>query len=183
MNEINWSEIDWDDLVPRLLLYARYKLRRRPKSSTLLGASEEDFVSQAIEKTISGVRRWENEEVSLLDHLMGVVSSDIYNENRKNYMFFENDNSSLENIVDERTPEDNLVYLDLENDLKKFREYVGEKDKELHEYLLLASVYELSSKEIEKHMDIVSDKIYQFRRRLRRLANQWILNKKDINHE
>ena len=79
---INWTEIDWDDLVPRLLLLAMSRLSRMTwrgrRNDMPPGAAEaEDFVNDAIAKTIAGVRVWSRNNCTLFQHLAGVVVSDI----------------------------------------------------------------------------------------------------------
>lgn len=77
-----WSAVDWDDVVPRLLLLAMSRLSRMTwrgrRDAVLPGAAEaEDFVNDAITKTIAGVRVWSKENCTLFQHLAGVVVSDI----------------------------------------------------------------------------------------------------------
>jgi len=79
---INWTAQDWDDLVPRLMLLAvsrLYRMTWRGRSGEAPpGAAEaEDFVHDAISKTISGVRIWNPDHCTLFRHLAGVVVSDI----------------------------------------------------------------------------------------------------------
>lgn len=79
---IDWKEQDWDDLVPRLLLLAVSRLYRMTwrgrRGENPPGAAEaEDYVNDAIAKTISGVRVWNPENCTLFQHLAGVVVSDI----------------------------------------------------------------------------------------------------------
>jgi hypothetical protein len=80
--KIDWQAQDWDDLVPRLLLLAVSRLRRMTwrgdRRGPPPGASEaEDFVNEAISKTIAGVRIWTPEACTLFQHLAGVIVSDI----------------------------------------------------------------------------------------------------------
>ena len=77
-----WATVDWDDLVPRLLLLAMSRLSRmtwrgRRGTATPGAAEAEDFVNDAIVKTISGQRVWQEEKCTLFQHLAGVVVSDI----------------------------------------------------------------------------------------------------------
>lgn len=79
---VDWSAVDWDDLVPRLLLLAMSRLSRMSwrgqHGSIAPGAAEaEDFVNDAIAKTMDGVRVWSKEACSLFQHLAGIVVSDI----------------------------------------------------------------------------------------------------------
>ncbi|MEZ5935002.1 MAG: hypothetical protein R3F54_24335 [Alphaproteobacteria bacterium] len=77
-----WAAVDWDDLVPRLLLLAMSRLSRMTwrgrRHAPPPGAAEaEDFVNEAIAKTMAGVRVWTKESCTLFQHLAGVVVSDI----------------------------------------------------------------------------------------------------------
>jgi hypothetical protein len=79
---IDWQAQDWDDLVPRLLLLAVSRLQRMTWRGQRRGpppgaAEAEDFVNDAISKTIAGVRIWNPEACSLFQHLAGVIVSDI----------------------------------------------------------------------------------------------------------
>lgn len=77
-----WSAVDWDELVPRLLLLAMSRLSRmtwrgRRGAATPGAAEAEDFVNEAIVKTMSGQRVWQKDKSTLFQHLAGVVVSDI----------------------------------------------------------------------------------------------------------
>jgi hypothetical protein len=79
---IDWQAQDWDDLVPRLLLLAVSRLQRMTWRGQRRGpppgaAEAEDFVNDAISKTIAGVRIWNPQACTLFQHLAGVVVSDI----------------------------------------------------------------------------------------------------------
>ena len=78
----DWAAQDWDDLVPRLLLLAVSRLYRMTwrgrRGEAPPGAAEaEDYVNDAISKTIAGVRIWNSGNCTLFQHLAGVVVSDI----------------------------------------------------------------------------------------------------------
>lgn len=80
--DIDWAAQDWDDLVPRLMLLAVSRLYRmtwrgRAREAPPGAAEAEDFVHDAISKTISGVRIWNPDACTLFQHLAGVVVSDI----------------------------------------------------------------------------------------------------------
>lgn len=79
---VDWSAVDWDDLVPRLLLLAMSRLSRMTwrgqRGSIAPGAAAaEDFVNDAIAKTMDGIRVWSSDKCSLFQHLAGIVVSDI----------------------------------------------------------------------------------------------------------
>ena len=79
---IDWAAQDWDDLVPRLLLLAVSRLYRmtwrgRAGEAPPGAAEAEDYVNDAIAKTMSGLRVWQPANCTLFQHLAGVVVSDI----------------------------------------------------------------------------------------------------------
>ena len=80
-SDFDWTQIDWNDLYPRLLLVAEGKLNRLIWRGTRFGPipggqTSHDFVQAAIEKTRRGIRIW-NPEVSIFQHLVGIILSDI----------------------------------------------------------------------------------------------------------
>lgn len=80
--DTDWATQNWDDLVPRLLLLAVSRLYRMTwrgrRGETPPGAAEaEDYVNDAISKTISGVRAWNPGNCTLFQHLAGVIVSDV----------------------------------------------------------------------------------------------------------
>lgn len=101
--DVNWDAVDWNDLIPRLLLVASVLIRRRTwrgqvKGPVLGGREAEDFVFDAIYKTIDGLRRWDANRISLFVHLCGVIRSDVNHwamrvENRVTIL--ENENEKL----------------------------------------------------------------------------------------
>src|SRR5262245_33436415 len=80
-SDFDWTQIDWNDLYPRLLLVAEGKLNRLIWRGMRFGPipgghTSYDFVQAAIEKTKEGIRAW-NPEISIFQHLAGVILSDI----------------------------------------------------------------------------------------------------------
>lgn len=80
--QIDWTAQDWEDLVPRLLLLAVSRLSRmtwrgRRQGPTPGAAQPEDFVNDAIAKTMAGIRAWDPERCTLFQHLAGAIVSDI----------------------------------------------------------------------------------------------------------
>ena len=79
---VDWAAQDWDDLVPRLLLFAAGRLRRLIWRGDRRGVPPgaplpEDLVHEAIAKTIAGQRVWDRTAASLFQHLAGVIASDL----------------------------------------------------------------------------------------------------------
>src|ERR1700680_2402805 len=80
-HRVDWATIDWEDLNARLLLVAAKKLKRLFWRGMRSGAppggkTAEDFVQDAIAKTLEGRRVW-NGDCSLFEHLVGIISGDI----------------------------------------------------------------------------------------------------------
>ena len=80
-SDFDWTQIDWNDLYPRLLLVAEGKLNRLIWRGARFGPvpggqTSHDFVQAAIEKTKGGIRAW-NPEISIFQHLAGVILSEI----------------------------------------------------------------------------------------------------------
>ncbi len=79
---IDWTAQDWEDLVPRLLLLAVSRLSRMTwrghrRGPTPGAAQAEDFVNDAIAKTMAGIRVWDPDRCTLFQHLAGAIVSDI----------------------------------------------------------------------------------------------------------
>ncbi len=77
-----FAGVDWEDVVPRLLLLAMSRLSRmtwrgRRNAPPPAAADAEDFVNDAIAKTLAGVRVWSKANCTLFQHLAGIVVSDI----------------------------------------------------------------------------------------------------------
>jgi hypothetical protein len=162
----DWNQIDWNDLYPRLMLVAARRLRR---SQWRVLRSEQDFVHDAIRKTISGVRRWDFEKYELYVHLCGVIYSEISN------AVTSMDNRSMEhidNIVDfpltsEHSPERIIIEKDL---LEKFLDFLKNRDPDLLVYF--------NSTFFSEAIDTARQKTLQekegLRKRLRKAANAFL---------
>ncbi|NKC13456.1 MAG: hypothetical protein GKR94_15065 [Gammaproteobacteria bacterium] len=78
---VDWTEFNWEDLVSRLALYAAFQVRKkfwRGHRSEAPGAWEPmDLVHIAIEKTLSGQRKWDSSARPLFEHLTGIINSEI----------------------------------------------------------------------------------------------------------
>lgn len=83
---VDWSKVDWSELLPILLKWARYCSRRAGGSSNSsmedVGMSAQDLVQTAILATMSDRRPWRG-KVSLLEHLTAVIRSIASNEVKK----------------------------------------------------------------------------------------------------
>lgn len=129
-----WSDIDWDDLVPRLILYAHRKINRLiwrgSKSKTLPdGQDAQGIVQTAIAKTIAGDRRWKQEKHSLFKHLKDVIDSEIShlvnrNENRS---FHVSDETIETQPCSRFSPEDAVL---LKQEKNRLIDFIYKKDKD-----------------------------------------------------
>jgi DNA-directed RNA polymerase specialized sigma24 family protein len=77
-HHVDWTMIDWEDLHPRLLLVATKKLKRLFWRGGAIpgGKTADDFVQDAIAKTLEWRRPW-NGDCTLFKHLVGIISGDI----------------------------------------------------------------------------------------------------------
>jgi len=76
-------EFPWEEKIPRLLLYASHKAKKKRWRSVFDGHLPEgkecqDVVSHAIEKVLSGERKWNpQEQPDLFRYLTGIIDSDL----------------------------------------------------------------------------------------------------------
>lgn len=68
--------------IKGLFVYARKKLSAFQKNGNLTHLTEEDVVHTALEKTLSGERRWNSGSCTVYGYFLGVISSLISNEGR-----------------------------------------------------------------------------------------------------
>jgi hypothetical protein len=78
---IDWTQVEWEDLYPRLVYLAALKLKRlrwrgKPSGPVPGGKTAKDIVHDAVVKTMSGQRIW-NRDRTLFEHLAGVISGDV----------------------------------------------------------------------------------------------------------
>jgi hypothetical protein len=83
MSGVDWTQVDWDDLYPRLLSVAAGRLNRLSWRGKRFGPipgakTPKDIVHDAIVKTMTGQRVW-NRKYSLFKHLVGVIYGEISN--------------------------------------------------------------------------------------------------------
>lgn len=179
---INWETVAWNDIIPRLLLFARRR-RDRFEAGTHLPL-EEDLVSSAIEKTIAGTRVWEPERVGLLEHLFGVIRSDLYNEVRKSRSHISED------VTAERfasllpsskpTPED---VAENRSVLTVFLKELQAKDQQVYEWFSLVGLYGLAEADIQSTLGVSKTDVAKMRRRLRRYIDDFVEEETTHEHE
>lgn len=173
MEAIKWEKVAWEDIIPRLVLFAE---RRRWRFSTGMSLpSGEDLASSAIEKTISGTRIWKPERASLMQHLFGVVKSDLSNEIRKG-MLRGSDNVDVEQVAlqiasGELTPEELAVNRSV---LEAFLMELKAKDPSVHKWFTLTAAYGLSEGDVQDNLGFGPKEIANMRRRLRRHIGSFV---------
>ena len=96
VNHMRWSEIEWEDLVPRLQLYATRRLKRICNGRVLHGQSADYFVFRAISKVIKGKRKPREDDVSSpLKFLARVIDSDI------SHLWQKHESQTLASVVED----------------------------------------------------------------------------------
>lgn len=166
---ISWSLLPWADIIPRVVLFTHHLMRRRRYA----GASEEDLTWSAIEKTLSGVRRWDFERVGIIEHLMGVVSSDLYNAVRKTTGTISID--SLINAEDiaseEKSPEDLMIE---RSEIENFTRFLKGQDERLAELAtVILFLEDIRSSELARLMNLPVPEVDALKRKLRRATEKY----------
>jgi DNA-directed RNA polymerase specialized sigma24 family protein len=179
---INWETVAWNDIIPRLLLFAR---RRRDRFAAGVHLpSEEDLVSGAIEKTIAGTRMWEPERVGLLEHLFGVIRSDLFNEVRKAraHISYDVTAEQFASLLSssEPTPED---VVSNQSVLTAFLTEIHAKDQQVYDWFSLVSLYGLSEVDIQSTLGVSKVDVAKMRRRLRRYIDDFVEEESTNVHE
>lgn len=133
------------------------------------------MVSNAIEKTISGTRVWEPEKVGLLEHLFGVIRSDLYNEVRKARQHISEDVTAdrLASILasNEPTPEDIASKRSV---LDTFLKELRSKDREVYEWFALVGLYGLPESDVLTTLGVSKNDVANMRRRMRRHISDFV---------
>lgn len=169
---VRWETVAWNELIPRLLVFARRHRQRFADSMSL--PSEEDLVFDAIEKTIGGVRSWEPNQIGLLPHLFGVIRSDLFNEVRKAQNYVSGD-ASAEQLAsflpsEDATPEDIAASRSV---LTAFLNELKVKDKQAYDWFSLVSLHGLSGAQALEALGD-EDNINNMRRKLRRHIAEFV---------
>lgn len=171
------TNAEWEEIYARLVYFVDNKLRQ-----CYFRVSQEaaDIALGAIEKTLSGSRRWNYENYSIMEHLCGVARSEIYNL----YSSHDNAHTRSLNIDDEHekniasnevnTIEDIYIAKDM---IDKFIEAISKKDPILREYAYLRLVEgENAAPQCAQKLSVSVEEIYRLARRLTELANQFGAN-------
>ena len=170
---ISWSSLPWQDIIPRVVLFAQSLLRRKPFAGA--DVSPEDLTWSAIEKTLSGIRQWDIERIGIVEHLMGVVSSDLYNSIRKRASA---PTESLFEIAAEQIPSDDLTPEEQavgKSEFLNLLRYLENSDHRVAELAALtASFGATQPSELAELMGLPVSEIYNLKRKLRRLAERYL---------
>jgi hypothetical protein len=176
---VDWAQIDWNDLYPRLLLVAEGKLRRLVWRGARFGPipggqTSHDFVQAAIEKTKGGIRGW-NPEISIFQHLAGVILSDINHlansvENRVTHY----DDEKVIPIEDHRaTPEASAIRRSQE---EAFLAFLSAKDPKLGilAFSILHDPVRLGSLELATKLNLSICQVDSLKKALRRATEEFL---------
>ena len=141
------------------------------------------MVSSAIEKTIGGTRVWEPERVGLLEHLFGVIRSDLYNEVRKARQHISDDVTAdrIASILvsGEPTPEDIASKRSV---LAAFLKELRGKDQEVYEWFSLVGLYGLPEADALSALGVAKADVAKMRRRMRRHISDFVERSDDSEH-
>lgn len=141
------------------------------------------MVSTAIEKTMSGTRAWEPERVGLLEHLFGVIRSDLYNEVRKARQHISEDVTAdrLASILvsGEPTPEDIASKRSV---LGAFLKELRSKDQAVYEWFTLVGLYGLPEADALSTLGVGKADVANMRKRMRRHISDFVEKNDDREH-
>lgn len=186
-----WATVDWDDLVPRLLLLAMSRLSRmtwrgRWNASPPGAAEAEDFVNDAIAKTIAGVRVWPEDKCTLFQHLAGVVVSDISHaaeaaENkltRARDVRADHPEDWPPDRADDRPDQEQQVLWRSEQ--RRLLGYLDEVDPKLAQMAELILIEDVDgSAELADRLDCTTNEVANLRKRMKRALRVYLLAVED----
>ena len=175
---VDWGDVNWSDLIPRLLLYAKGRADRCRWQGKLAGKLPggrdlHDVVQTAIQKTLAGERNWNREKCTLFQHFRGVIDSEINHlavglENRTPHI----PDDEIGNIASLKpSPEDETVWIREKNNLLEFLSRKNELCYEIASIMLKDDVS--GSIEIAEILSISVEEINNAKKRLRRLISEY----------
>jgi hypothetical protein len=183
--EFDWTQIDWNDVYPRLLLVAEGKLNRLAWRGSRFGPipggqTAHDFVQAAIEKTKGGIRVW-NPEISIFQHLVGIVLSDINHlANSKENQITHCHDEKVIPIEDHRaTPEASAIRKSQE---EAFLSFLQAKNPKLR-FLAFSILYDpvrLGSLELATKLNLSICHVDSLKRALRRATEEFLKNERKL---
>lgn len=189
-----WAAVDWDDLVPRLLLLAMSRLSRMTwrgrRNDVPPGAAEaEDFVNDAIAKTIAGVRVWSRDNCTLFQHLAGVVVSDISHaaEAAENRLTLAADGRKEDaggwppDVVDERQDQEERALWRSEQ--RRLLGHLDEVDPKLARMAELILVQDIDgSAELSERLGCSTNEVANLRKRMKRALRVFLMAGEGMTH-
>jgi hypothetical protein len=183
---VDWQAQDWEDLVPRLLLLAVSRLRRLrwrgDRAGVPPGGPEaEDFVNDAISKTMAGVRAWDAAACTLFQHLAGVIVSDISHavgsvENRSTLRpQGQDDGSGPPTDIEDATPDqETTVHWRLEQ--RRLLVYLERTDPALSRMAELMLLHDLQeTHELSRGLGVSPAEVANRRKRLKRAVRAFLM--------
>jgi len=184
-SDFDWTQIDWNDLYPRLVLVAEGKLNRLTWRGSRFGPvpggqTSHDFVQAAIEKTKGGIRAW-NPEISIFQHLAGVVLSDINHlANSMENQITHCDDEKVIPIEDHRaTPEASAIRKSQEETFLSFLQAKNPKLRILA-FSILRDPVRLGSLELANKLNLSICQVDSLKRALRRATEEFLKNEHEL---
>lgn len=168
--KFDWSSCDWEQITPRLLLYAKKKMVGYGwrSGNGRIYLSPEDIVHTAIIKTMSGERQWNPEKVDLFFHLIMTIRSILSNLSRSGDNRFVGELVSPED-VQEASPNNPEAIAESRSQLSHLLAFFDENHPDLRP--LLDAIVEgegAKTPELSKSMGLPHREVHNLRRRLQR---------------
>jgi hypothetical protein len=181
-----WQSYDWSDLVPRLTLFTEGRIRRRiwrgVRSGNIPGGLEpKDIVYQAIEKTMSGQRLWDQEKNTLFQHLVNTIKSDLNHlaTNLDNTTTVSaNDDGNVVSIISNlSSPEESVIWRSQQSHLIKHIRTIDPCMAKMAEMMLIEDLS--GSIELSNKLLISVKEVENLKKRLQRVLTSY---KKDAKN-
>ncbi|WP_376957517.1 hypothetical protein ABNQ39_10465 [Azospirillum sp. A26] len=181
MLPIDWNCFNWENITLRALVYAthrdnRMRWRGARDGSPPGGKTPEDFVSDAIIKTISGQRCWDPNKCDLLQHIIGVVSSEISHAaiSAENISTVPTDDDNVINITngEEPNPEQIFIYNSEKKSLLSYLEKIDPVLRSAAELLLEEQA--IGNIDLAHQMGFTVKDVENLKKRLKRAVEQYL---------
>ncbi len=128
---IDWENVDWVNIIPRLLLYTRKRLG----ADIVVDAQDiNDIVQSAIEKTLSGKRKYipKGQRHDLYYHLACTIRSDLGHRFKSKSHSTKDQNRDVESEVDPKTSAHLPEFILLDDETKQlFIDHLKQRNKNL----------------------------------------------------
>jgi len=171
------ANTDWDDLTPRLLAYAAYRLRRYGRFKERLSETAADFVQHAIMLALTGKRRFPAERgISLFVFLCVVIDSLMSHDAERagRVTFLSTDVADDETIDPSERP--TLPSYEIEREIEardEAEQFISSLDEDLRAYVRLRVYGDYTSAaEYARALNTTVAQIRTFDRRLRRMRKR-----------